>query len=589
MTASVTDTDGPGGSVTVPERSRPHDRHMTDTIDADRPAGGPEQAEPERALETAATPAGRPPRGDRRLAARTAKADRRAAKKTARSGDEQLAAAAVEVRIDDGDPLLDLLRDSAGPLDIAALPAVSPAVKRMVEQGVQMVVPLVTNGELVGVVALGGRRSERSYTRADKRLLDNLARYAAPALRVGQLMREQEAEARERERIDQELRIAQLIQQQFLPKSLPEFGGWRLAAYYQPARTVGGDFYDVIPLPNGHVMVVAGDVTDKGVPAALVMASTHALLRSAAETAGGPGEVLRRVNDLLIPQIPDAMFVTCLALEIDLESGIARFANAGHNLPYIRRGDAVLRFEARGMPLGLLPGSPYDEVDAIIEPGDVVMLYSDGITEQHDAAGEMFGFPRTAAVVAAATGPDDLIDRAVRLLDAFSAGVEQEDDITIVSLYRDAGSAPAEVSFEVPSEIGNERDIMDRVGAIVGPALPALRLDALKTAVSETAMNAIEHGNHAIDELDVRVTVRTTSDAVTVDIADHGRGRSRPAVTPDLDLKLSGAQTPRGWGLFLVQELTDEVAELEQDGQHVVRLTMHRDRSPRPSGTGEDR
>jgi serine phosphatase RsbU (regulator of sigma subunit)/anti-sigma regulatory factor (Ser/Thr protein kinase) len=520
------------------------------------------------------------PAGDR-ASRRAVKAAQRAATKAdrrAKRGETDVAVAratAIEVEIDAGDPLLIFLQAAPGPLEVTALPDYSPAVIRMKEQGVQMVVPLVTSGELVGLLALGPRLSERTYSRNDRRLLDNLARYAAPALRLGQLMHEQEIEARARERLDQELHVAQLIQQQFLPAELPELGGWHVAAFYKPARTVGGDFYDIIELADGRVMVVTGDVTDKGVPAALVMASTYALLRATSEAVSSPGEVLRRVNELLIPQIPMNMFVTCLVLVIDLETGRTEFANAGHNLPYVRRDGNVIQLQARGMPLGLMPGSTYDELQTVIEPGDIVLLYSDGITEQHDAAGEMFGFHRTEALVAAAASGDELVDTSMQALTAFSAGVEQEDDVTLVTLHRGrAGGYRDTVSFTVPSEIGNERDVMDRVAAIVEGALGEAALDGLKTAVSETAMNAIEHGNRGQASLDVSVLVRRSAEDVTVEIGDYGRGRQKAAEVPDIDLKLAGEQTPRGWGLFLIEKLVDRVEEFSDGDRHIVRLVM---------------
>jgi serine phosphatase RsbU (regulator of sigma subunit)/anti-sigma regulatory factor (Ser/Thr protein kinase) len=480
------------------------------------------------------------------------------------------------VRIEPGDPLLALLQNAPGPLEITTLPSFSPAVAHLREQGAQLVVPLITSGELVGVLALGPRLSERTYTRNDRRLLDSLTRYAAPALRLGQVMRQQEAEARDRERIEQELHVAQLVQQQFLPAELPELGGWHVAAFYRPARTVGGDFYDVIQLADGRVMVVTGDVTDKGVPAALVMASTHALLRAAAEVTSSPSEVLRRVNELLIPQIPMNMFVTCQVLVIDLETGRTLFANAGHNLPYISRAGKVVQLSARGMPLGLMAGSAYDDVQTVIEPDDIVLLYSDGITEQHDRAGEMFGFGRTGEIVAGATSGDQLVDRAIESLTAFSAGVDQEDDITLVTLHRGRWSGYHDVvSFAVPSIPGGERDVMDRVAAVVAGALPAARLEDLRTAVSETAMNAIEHGNRGDPSLDVEVVVRRTAESVTVEIADFGRGRRDDPDIPDIELKLAGLQTPRGWGLFLVRKLIDRVDEVTDGDRHIVRLVMH--------------
>jgi hypothetical protein len=163
----------------------------------------------------------------------------------------------------------------AGAVDITRLELASPALAMLKKAGIVLVVPLVSSGELIGLLNLGPRLSERGYSGDDRRLLGALAGYAAPAMRVGQLVRQQQAEARDRERIEQELKVAQLIQQQFLPKSVPDLPSWHVAAFYRPARTVGGDFYDFIPLPDGRIMVVIGDVTDKGVPAALVMASTR--------------------------------------------------------------------------------------------------------------------------------------------------------------------------------------------------------------------------------------------------------------------------------------------------------------------------
>src|SRR5580704_5681033 len=226
-------------------------------------------------------------------------------------------AAGPELDLASNDPLIGYLLSAASAVDITVLQLQSPALKALQEAGVVLVVPLISSGSLVGLLSLGPRRSERGYSTDDLRLLNSLAGYAAPAMRVGQMVRQQQAEARQRERLDQELKIAQLIQQQFLPKELPDLPSWHVAAFYRPARTVGGDFYDFIPLPDGRVMFVVGDVTDKGVPAALVMASTHSLLRDAAPRLISPGKVLGHVNDMLCVDIPAHMFVTCLALVLD--------------------------------------------------------------------------------------------------------------------------------------------------------------------------------------------------------------------------------------------------------------------------------
>ena len=481
----------------------------------------------------------------------------------------------VDIQIEPSDPVLAFLQSAPGPVDVGALPPSSPAVIDMKASGVEIVVPLVSSGELVGLVALGARLSERDYSRDDRRLLESLARYAAPALRLGQLVREQEEEARSLQRLESELQVAQLIQQQFLPHQLPELGGWHVAAFYRPARTVGGDFYDIIDLGDGRVMVVTGDVTDKGVPAALVMASTHALLRSLANY-GSPGQVLSRVNELLVPQIPQHMFVTCLVMIVDLASGKTQFANAGHNLPYLRRDGSVTQLRARGMPLGLIEESAYEEHEVVIEAGDLLLLYSDGITEQHNSEGDMFGFERTEQLVQDGGDGEALVDRCVAALSAFSGSLEQEDDVTLVALERRTSPRSGQrVAFTVASVPGNEREVMRRVVEVAAAHLSGARLDALGTAASETAMNAIEHGNEEQATKLVEVEMTFDERELSVSITDFGGGRSgaEPEL-PDIDLKLAGLQSPRGWGLFLVERMVDRVYETTDEQRHTVHLVM---------------
>jgi serine phosphatase RsbU (regulator of sigma subunit) len=345
--------------------------------------------------------------------------------------------AGADLDLASNDPLVGYLLSAASAVNITGLQLKSPALKALQEAGVVVAVPLISSGSLVGLLSLGPRRSERDYSHDDLRLLNSLAGYAAPAMRVGQLVRQQQAQARQRERLEQELKIAQIIQQQFLPKSLPDLPSWHVAAFYRPARTVGGDFYDFIPLPDGRVMFVVGDVTDKGIPAALVMASTHALLRDAAPRLVSPGQVLGHVNDLLFADIPAHMFVTCLALVLDPVSGEVEFANAGHDVPYVRTQGGVTELRARGMPLGLMPGMEYEEKSFQFEPGDCALLHSDGLAEAHAPDREMFGFPRVAELVGKGPSGEALIDLCLTELTSFTGpDHEQEDDITLVSLQR---------------------------------------------------------------------------------------------------------------------------------------------------------
>ena len=245
-------------------------------------------------------------------------------------------------------------------------------------------------------------------------------------------------ELRERERVEQELRVARDIQRASLPKEVPALEGWRFTPYYQPAREVGGDFYDFFELKDGRLGIVVGDATSKGVPAALVMASARSMVRVVARNSDSPGEVLGRVNDSLVADIPQNMFVTCFYAILDSERGNLRYANAGHDLPYLRRrGGAAEELRARGMPLGLMPGMSYEEKEIVLDAGEAALFYSDGLVEAHDPHGEMFGFPRLRELVADHGEDRSLVEFLLEELSSFTGeGWEQEDDITLLTLRR---------------------------------------------------------------------------------------------------------------------------------------------------------
>ncbi len=511
-----------------------------------------------------------------------------------RAPDEERAPASTpEVREDEAapidiapnDPLLAYLQSASGAVDVEALELDSPALAELKAAGIKLAVPLVSQGELIGVLNLGPRLSEQEYSSDDRKLLDNLAAQAAPALRVGQLVRQQQAEAATRQRFEQELEVAKLIQQNFLPKQLPELSGWQVAAYYRPAREVGGDFYDVIPLPGGKVGFVVGDVTDKGVPAALVMAATRSVLRASAQRLVEPGETLERVNEHLCPDMPEKMFVTCLYGVLDTATGHFRFANAGHDLPYVKTAEGSEELRARGMPLGLMPGMPYEEKETVLQPGDSLLLHSDGVVEAHDPDGEMFGFPRLKQCVADYPGGGELIDRVLSDLHAHTGpDAEQEDDITMVVLQRSPGAghmlngavpdAVLVTEFEVPSAEGNERVAIERVSAAIADlGLTEARLAKLKTAVGEATMNAMEHGSGYREDRPVNVRVLTGDGRVRVQITDLGGAPPESErEVPDLEAKLEGLQRPRGWGLFLIENMVDETRETSDGEHHTLEL-----------------
>jgi len=254
---------------------------------------------------------------------------------------------------------------------------------------------------------------------------------------VTPFLEEIEQQARERERIEQDLRVARRIQQASLPEEVPTLEGWQISPYYQPAREVGGDFYDFLELEDGRLGMVVGDATGHGVPAALVMSTTCGMLRAVALSVNSPGEVLKRVNDALSVRIPQNMFVTCFYGVLEPSSGSFTYANAGHDLPYVRRAGDAEELMARGMPLGLMPGMRYEEKEVVLEVGEAALFYSDGLVEAHNPEREMFGFPRLRALLAEHAEGEALVDFLVEELYSFTGeGWEQEDDLTLVTLQR---------------------------------------------------------------------------------------------------------------------------------------------------------
>jgi serine phosphatase RsbU (regulator of sigma subunit) len=260
-----------------------------------------------------------------------------------------------------------------------------------------------------------------------------------------------QAQIIEKEKLEHELSMARRIQSSILPKETPVLDGWKITAHWQPARAVSGDFYDFIPFPKGKWGLVIGDVTDKGVPAALVMATTRSVIRSTALSAAAltqnwspvaerlvsPGEILTRVNNLLYEDMPSNMFVTCLFAVLDPATGRLRFSNAGHNLPCLRTPKATVELRATGMPLGLMPDMNYEEKEAYVVPGSLALFYSDGLVEAHNPQREMYGVPRLQKNLAGSPGGASLIKELLTSLADFTGPRwEQEDDVTLMTLER---------------------------------------------------------------------------------------------------------------------------------------------------------
>src|ERR671916_2021042 len=296
-------------------------------------------------------------------------------------------------------------------------------------------------GEFMGVAPSGRELTNRAIV--IHRIVEGKIAEEGGLGTLGSKLRGQrlEHERIERERFEQELQVARSIQQASLPKEVPQLEGWQINPYYLPAREVGGDFYDFHLLSGGRLGLVVGDATGKGVPAALVMSTTCGMLRAVSQAldSSSPGEMLQRVNEALVPSIPANMFVTCFYVILDPKRGSLRYANAGHDVPYLHRNGEAEELRARGVPLGLMPGMSYEEKEIVLDAGETVLFYSDGLVEAHDPKGEMFGFPRLRALIGEHGEERSLGDLLLEELYSFTGeGWEQEDDITLVTLRRSA-------------------------------------------------------------------------------------------------------------------------------------------------------
>lgn len=344
-----------------------------------------------------------------------------------------------EIKLALTDPLVAYFLSHPGVMRIHRAHLDSPALRNLRAAGMELSVPLISQEELLGVLNIGPSLSGQQYSLDDRTLLSRIAAHAPSALRVAYLVQAQQQQVREQERLEQELRTAHFIQRSLLPKSIPALPGWQITPYYQPAREVGGDFYDVLQFEDGRLGLIIGDVSGKGVPAALVMATTSTMLRTTVRGIASPGEALAQINDLLIADNPPRMYVTCFYALLDPGIGRLRYANAGHEIPFRRSGDGVSELRATGMPLGMMPGSRYEEYEAVLFPGDSLLFYTDGLVEAHNPQREMFDYPRLSALIAGYPGGSTLIEFLLSALARFTGDQwEQEDDVTMVVLSREA-------------------------------------------------------------------------------------------------------------------------------------------------------
>ncbi|MFW6175406.1 MAG: PP2C family protein-serine/threonine phosphatase, partial [Acidobacteriota bacterium] len=309
-------------------------------------------------------------------------------------------------------------------------------------------VSIAVDGDPRGLIVAGDKESRTGvgpFTVEDRRTLALLANQAAIALENARLHQE----ALEKERYERDLQLAAEIQRQILPEGVPDVPGYELAGWNRPAREVGGDYYDLVPLPSedrgsedgrvGRLGFALADVSGKGVPAALMVSTLHSAVRLLMGRMGAGPRLVERLNRHILASSAPNKFITLVVGELDASAGRLVYVNAGHNPGLvIRSGGAVERLGAGGLPVGLLPGSTYRDGSLDLAPGDLVCLYSDGITECTSPAGEELGEERLVELLREAA--DRPVGEVVAVVEEavtdFARGRPQGDDQTLVLLRR---------------------------------------------------------------------------------------------------------------------------------------------------------
>jgi serine phosphatase RsbU (regulator of sigma subunit) len=296
-------------------------------------------------------------------------------------------------------------------------------------------IPIAVKDDLYGVMLIEEAPGGLRFRVRRLEIITGIAQQAALAIQNDLLQKAMVA----RERLETEVQLARQIQKTFLPESLPEFSGWDLAARWKTARQVGGDFYDVFNLPNNRLGLFIADVADKGVPAALFMALTRTLVRATVSETESPAEALRRVNELLLPDTRQGMFVTAVYAVLDMESNMLTYANAGHNPPlWMKRAGIIERLTRTGVALGASEEARFTERAIQFDDGDSLLLYTDGLTESFNNDGDLYGEERLMQAILAnqCSSAHEVMDVIEKSLLDFVQDMPAADDLTMLVLRR---------------------------------------------------------------------------------------------------------------------------------------------------------
>lgn len=444
-----------------------------------------------------------------------------------------------------------------------------------------MCAPLINSeGKALGVIQIDTQNQRSRFRQEDLDVLVAIARQAALAMENAQL----HEGALQQRALERDLELAHKVQQGFLPASFPRLPGYAFFDYYEPARRLGGDYYDYVDLPDGRLAVVVADVSGKGISASLLTARLSADIRYCLASEPEPARAIRRLNDAFVESRWEDRFVTLVLTVIDRSNHSLTVVNAGHMPPLLRRRDGTIEpvgSEITGFPLGVSAGFAYEQARVSLAPEDWVVLYTDGISEAMDAEDNLYGTDRLQSGLA--ERPQSVTDLGHRILDSvrrFVAGHPQSDDMCLLCFGRIDSSGDDLVPWSwtrqhrFPSETGAGKKILEELLAqLEVHDWPQSDIFGIHLAVEEALVNAIKHGNALDVAKQVEVDCKLSPDQFWISITDEGPGFNPDAV-PD-PTRPENLDAPGGRGLMLMENFMTEVRFNERGNQ----VTMQKQRS----------
>ena len=399
-----------------------------------------------------------------------------------------------------------------------------------------------------------------------------------------------------------ELRLALDLQQRWQPPIDLQLGAYRVTGRNRQDRDVGGDLFDAAIVDDTTFAVLIGDVSGKGMPAAVMVPALHVLFRSELKRGGGPGEMLERMNRLLCDTAPENGVTLGVGI-FNAATGEMRYASAGHPSPYLlQQGTAPTMLDCSALPLGMDPEARYEELTVRLAPGERLLLYTDGIVEATDASGRMFGFEGLEKRLLGWEAGEPAVGWMADMFDKLGEQYgNRKDDRTILAVERIVhASRPVvlhEMTWRIPSVPGCEKQVLAELAGLIEEAWPeAGRKDDMLTCVAEAVMNAAEHGNGFDPERCVVVHVhfgnmlmvcRVSDDGDGFDVQEVQAGAHADRLNAEVDAGEAALMLPdreheegRGWGMLLIDGLTDYwIATRDERGFCVELFFLARQRS----------